>query len=65
MNNPLNRPHMTEEDKKEQREAMKQALQEWLDARFAEFGRWTLTGLVAAIFIGIVSYLIAHGWRPT
>lgn len=40
--------------------AMKEGLKEWLDEMFATFGRWTMTGLIAAAFAGLV-YLALVG----
>lgn len=45
----------------EQRDIIKQALQEWLDAKYAEFGKWTLRGLAAAALVALVAALSAHG----
>jgi len=45
----------------ESKEAIKEALQEWLDKQFATFGKWTLAGLLSAALAGAV-YLAMHGW---
>ncbi len=46
-----------------QKEAVKEALQEWLDKQFATFGKWTFTGLVSAAFAGMIYlWLAGHGW---
>lgn len=42
---------MADEDTKE---ALKEALREWLDEKYAEVGRWTLHGLAAAAIGGLV-----------
>lgn len=44
--------------------AMKDAIKEWLDERFAEFGRWTMNAILAALFAALI-YFIAYqnGWR--
>lgn len=47
-------------DQQQQKEAMKQAIREWLDDAFAEFGRWTFRGLMAAALCGCV-YLAMKG----
>lgn len=55
---------MPEIDKDMQKEAVKEALREWLDDAFATFGRWTFTGLLAAAFVGAVYLtLIGMGWK--
>lgn len=47
------------------KEALKQALKEWLDEKFAAFGRWTFKGILAAmIFAAAYFFLITHGWKP-
>jgi len=44
--------------------AMKDALKEWLDGKFAEFGRWSLGAFIAAV-VGALTLLILHanGWQ--
>jgi hypothetical protein len=45
----------------EDKELIKEALKEWLDEKFAEFGKWTLRSL-AAIVVGIILvYAVSHG----
>ncbi|MFZ6734755.1 hypothetical protein ACO0LG_22720 [Undibacterium sp. Ji42W] len=47
-----------------EKEAMKEALQEWLDKQFAEFGRWTLKGLAAAGLVALIALiLMSQGWH--
>ncbi len=54
---------MPEIDKAIQKEAVKEALKEWLDEAFATFGRWTFYGLFALAFAGLVYLaLIGKGW---
>ena len=43
-----------------QKRAIKEAINEWLNEKFAEFGRWTFYGLLAAAFAGAV-YLALRG----
>lgn len=40
------------------KEGAKQAIREWMDSAFAQFGRWTFYGLVAAVLGGFVTFLI-------
>ncbi|MDY7579346.1 hypothetical protein RGU70_13590 [Herbaspirillum sp. RTI4] len=57
---------MPDIDKDVQKEAVKEALREWLDSQFATFGKWTLSGLVASAFAGMIYlWLASHGWVPT
>lgn len=46
------------------KEALKQALKEWLDDKFAEFGRWTMGAFLAALIGAIVMFILhMNGWR--
>ncbi len=42
------------------KQALKEGVDEWLEAKFAQFGKWTLGGLAAAGLAGLV-YLALHG----
>lgn len=46
------------------KEAIKEGLREWLDEKYAAFGRWTFRGLMALTFSALV-WLIAlsQGWH--
>jgi hypothetical protein len=47
--------------KKELKEIYKEALKEWLDAKYACFGKWSLRMLLATALIGLVYIAIwAH-----
>lgn len=47
-----------------QKQAVKEALREWLNDQFAAFGRWTFYGLTAAAFVGLVYLaLLGAGWH--
>lgn len=55
-------------DEQNERDAMKQvvkaAIREWLDEKFAQFGKWSFAGILAAA-LGLLCYflLLSHGWR--
>lgn len=50
-------------DMNTQKDAVKEALKEWLDEAFATFGRWTFMGLLAAAFTGAVYLALkGQGW---
>lgn len=51
-------------NKEDMKAAVKDALKEWLDEKFAMFGRWGL-GSLAALGLAAVVYFIlwAYGWR--
>lgn len=54
-------PHI---DKDVQKEALKEAIREWMNEQFAAFGRWTFYGLLSAAFAGAVYLgLLAAGWH--
>ena len=42
------------------KEALKEAIHEWLDEQFVAFGKFSLYGLIAAAFAGLV-YLAVSG----
>jgi hypothetical protein len=47
----------------EQKEAIKEALEEWLDKQFSKFGVWSLKGIVAIALAGLVYlWAMTHGW---
>jgi len=47
----------------EQKQAIKEALEEWLDKQFTAFGKWSLKGIVALGLAGLVYlWAITHGW---
>ena len=52
---------MSDISPEEQKALFKQALQEWLDARYAEFGKWTMRGLLAAALAAVLIFLTGHG----
>jgi hypothetical protein len=53
---------MSEDDRKR---IVKEAINEWLDAKLAVFGKWSLTGICAAA-LALLAYLllIKAGWKP-
>lgn len=51
-------------DKEAQKEALKEAIREWLDEQFAEFGKWTIKGLLVLAFAGCVFLALrGQGWH--
>lgn len=47
----------------EQKAILKQALQEWLDTKYSEFGKWTSKGVMAAALVALVYFLASHGFK--
>ncbi len=52
---------MSDVTPEEQKAILKEALQEWLDAKYSEFGRWTMNGIMAAALSALVLFLVNHG----
>lgn len=53
---------MDDFNRDEQKAIVKEAIHEWLDEKYATFGKWTLHGILAAA-IGAGAYFLAgHGW---
>lgn len=55
---------MTPDEQKElHKEAIKEAISEWLDKQFIVVGKWTLKG-IGAMGLAVLVYLWAasHGW---
>lgn len=48
-----------ESDEMELKKIMKAAIKEWMDERFAAFGKWTATGLAVAA-LGVLTWLIVQ-----
>lgn len=48
----------------ETKDALKEALKEWLDEKFATFGKWSF-GAIAAAGFGALAYFIlwTNGWH--
>lgn len=56
---------LTNTGKQELKEIVKQAIREWLDEKFAQFGRWSIGALAALILAALLYWTLAmHGWRP-
>lgn len=50
--------------REEQKEAVKEAISEWLDAQFAVVGRWTMHGIMASALAGLLyAWLTTKGFR--
>lgn len=52
-------------DEREIKDALKEAMREWLDEKFAEFGRWSMHAILAAALVVLTYLLLTQGgWRP-
>lgn len=56
---------LSEQPQDARKEIFKEAIQEWLDEKYAAFGKWSIHGLAAAA-LALLGYLIAvkTGWIP-
>lgn len=58
---------MTEEEKKESelmKAAVKEGIKEWLDDKFAMFGKWAVVSLAAVALAALVLFVLAtNGWK--
>jgi hypothetical protein len=44
--------------------AFKEAASEWLDAKYAEIGKWTVRALGAALLTAIITFIVyTNGWK--
>lgn len=44
--------------------ALKSAIKEWLDEKFAEFGRWSLGAFMAALLAAATVFILRmNGWH--
>lgn len=52
---------MTPDDTKD---ALKEALKEWLDEKFAAFGRWSLGAIGSTVVVALAYFLLQfNGWH--
>jgi len=50
-------------DKEIMKDAVKEAIIEWLNEQFAKVGKWTMRGIAAMGFAALVYvWLTMHGW---
>lgn len=53
-----------EEAKILMREAVKEAAGQWLDEKFKQFGKWSLSGMAAAGLVTLVYFMLQlNGWH--
>lgn len=55
---------LDQREREEKKEIIKEAITEWLDKKFAEFGKWTIRGLIALGLAGVI-YILGQtsGWK--
>lgn len=60
---PRKRPPL-KPDPELMKSALKEALKDWLDDKFVQFGKWSLAGILAMAFAMVVwFFFFSHGWR--
>lgn len=48
----------------EMKDALKEALKEWLDEKFTQFGKWSFGAICAAGFGALAYFILAmNGWH--
>lgn len=48
------------------KDAVKEALKEWLDEKFTTLGKWSLSSLAALALAALVYFILAmNGWRES
>lgn len=51
-------------DRDEFKQVTKEALKEWLDEKYAEFGKWSFRAIVAAVFTALTYFIMQmNGWH--
>lgn len=54
-----------EERKKFFKEAVKEAMKEWLDEKAQCFGRWGIMTILAAALVALIYFILTmSGWQP-
>jgi hypothetical protein len=44
--------------------AMREAMNEWLDKKFTQFGKWSLGGLGAVLLVALIYFMLTmSGWQ--
>jgi hypothetical protein len=55
---------LTPPDDDQQKRIIKEALKEWLDEKFAAFGKWSFFSLAAAGLAALVFFILwVNGWH--
>lgn len=53
-----------DEEREEIKAALQEALREWLEEKYAAFGKWSIHGLLAAGLVGLVWLILtSSGWH--
>lgn len=55
---------MTEFSDKEVKRLLKEAIREWLDEKYLEFGKWSARAIAAAFLVAVIYFILQmNGWR--
>jgi hypothetical protein len=53
-------------DREQVKEALKEAIKEWLDDKFLIFGKWSAAAVSAMIFSALIYFVLKmNGWKPS
>ena len=52
---------MLDLDREEQKKIVKEAITEWLDYKYGQFGKWTMHGVLASGLAYLAYFLATHG----
>jgi hypothetical protein len=52
--------HLSEDEAKN---AVKEAMKEWLDEKFNDFYRWGMRGILATVLTGAVTIYLSTHWK--
>jgi hypothetical protein len=48
------------------KEALKEAIKEWLDEQFTHFGKWSMSGIAALALAALLYFILTNqGWQKT
>lgn len=51
-------------DQDEMKLAMKEAIKEWMDEKYAAFGKWAFASIAVAAFGALIYFILsANGWH--
>jgi len=52
---------LSQRDQEVMKDALKEAIREWLDEKYSEFGKLSMHTIAAAALAALAYYLVSHG----